>query len=145
MLRAVVDSSQILKLQPVQLSMGELIKVYDKSLGVTDSTEEIGEFLHFYDNWGHSNVYKIPCGFLRFEPYPHLGSATIHGMFFGNPFRDCKNIINVLNLYLGEHPEFSHLECHVSKKFRGVLKLVAPMAYSSTFRDGKWIFSFGRQ
>ena len=56
MLRAVVDSSQILKLQPVQLSMGELIKVYDKSLGVTDSTEEIGEFLHFYDNWGHSNV-----------------------------------------------------------------------------------------
>ncbi len=136
---------QTLSLHPVRLSMAELIRVYDASLGTTDSVGKPGEFLHFYDNWCHSNVYKIPSGFIRFEPYSKLGAATVHGMFFGNPFKDSKNIINVLNLYLEIHPEFSHLECHVLEKFRGVSKLVSRISHSSTHRDGKWIFSFGRQ
>lgn len=145
MLKAVENNSQMLNFYPVHMSMDKLIKVYDKSLGTTDSTGEPGEFLRFYDNWTKSNVFGIPSGFLRFEPYPHLGAATVHGMFFKNPFKDSKNIEDMLYFYLSAHPEFSHLECHVDKKFRGVLKLVAPLATSSTYRDSKWVFCYGRE
>ena len=137
-------SSPIRKVFPIHLTMRELIKMYDLSIGTTDSSGEPGEFLRFYDNWCKSSVFKVPSGFIRIEPYSKLGSATIHGMFTGNPFRDSENIKNVLDLYLSKHPEFSHLECHVAQKFHGVKKFVATLAHSSTYRDGKWIFHYGR-
>ena len=137
-------SSPIHKVCPVHLSMADLVKVYALSIGTTDSSGEPGEFLRFYDNWCKSSVFKVPSGFIRLAPDPQLVFATIHGMFTGNPFRDSENIKNVLDLYLRKHPEFSHLECHVEEKFHGVKKFVAILAHSSTYRDGKWIFHYGR-
>lgn len=140
-----VSSSPILDVQPVHLSMAELIRVYDLTVNTKISSGEPGEFLRFYDNWCKSNVFKVPSGFIRLEPYPHHGAATIHGIFTGNPFRDSENIRNVLDLYLEKHPEFSHLECHIDDKFHGVKRFVASLAHSSTFRDSKWIFHYGRK
>ena len=127
----------------VRLSMASLTQIYDKMLGHTDLEGKTGEFLRFYDNWGKSIVYQIPSGLIRFENYPEHQAATVHGIFYGNPFRDSENIQNLLNYYLDRHPEITHVECHVPKKFRGVLKLVGRLATSSTFREDKWIFSYG--
>lgn len=143
MLKVAESNSQTLKFEPVLLAMEELIKIYDASVGTTDSSGEPGEFLSFYANWAKSLVYKLHSGFIRVEPYPELKCATIHGMFFKNPFKDRENIKSVLDYYLSEHPDFTHLECHVDRKFRGVVKLVAPLATSSTYRDGVWIFHYG--
>ena len=138
-----VNNSETSNFELVRLSMGSLTKIYDQIVDKTDLDGEAGEFLRFYDNWGKSIIYKIPSGYIRFEPYPRLEASTVHGIFFGNPFRDSENIKNLLDFYLDKHPEMTHIECHVDKKFRGVLKLVGSMATSSTYRDEKWIFSYG--
>ena len=137
-------STQIHNGHRVHFTMREFVHLYERMVGVTDAKGTPGEFLTFFDNWRKSDVYEVEAGYLRFEPYPEHGAATVHGLFLKNPFRSCGNIKSMLDLYLAEHPEFRHLECHVDKKFRGVLKLVAPLAHSSTYCDGKWIFYRGR-
>ena len=136
-------TNQVEDFELVRLSMASLTHIYDEALGKTDLTGLPGEFLKFYDTWGKSVVFHIPSGYLRFEPIAGAQTALVHGMFFGNPFRDSENIKNLLDFYLEHHPELTHVEAQVPKEFRGVLKLAAPLATSSTFRDGKWIFSYG--
>jgi len=143
MLKVAENSSQTRKFSLVRLSIQELTKIYEQIKDKVDFTGESGDLLRFYDIWGRSVVYKVESGYIRIEPYPGLGAATVHGIFFGNPFRDGKNIKNVLDYYLEKHAEISRIECHVPKKFRGVAKLVATIAQSSSYHDSKWIFYYG--
>jgi hypothetical protein len=142
MLKVAEISSQTRRI-PVRLSIKELTKIYDRLVGKTDLTGAEGELLKFYSTWGKSVVYEVDSGYIRIEPYPHLGAATVHGVFLGNPFKDSKNIADVLNCYLEGHPDISRIECHVPKRFRGVAKLVAEIAQSSAYHDSKWIFYYG--
>ena len=140
----VVASSATSNFKIVRLSMADFIKIYVQMVGKTDLAGTTKEFFNAYDLWTKSHVYKVPSGYIRIEPYPRLKSATIHGFFTGNPFRDSENIKSVLNYYLKRHPEMSHLECHVKNEFRGVKRFVANLAHSSEYRDGKWIFYYRR-
>jgi hypothetical protein len=133
------------KLNPIRITLQDFSKIYDSQVNKTDSTGKPGEFLTFYATWMRSDVYKVPSGFIRLEPYPALQSATIHGIFFSNPFRDSENIENVLRLYLQEHPDFTHLECHVPKNRKGLRRFVASIAHSSCYRGDKWIFIYDRR
>lgn len=145
MLKVEGGSSQIHNGHRVHFTMRQFIHVYEGMLGKTDAKGTPGEFLTFYENWKKSDVYEIECGYLRFEPYPTYGAATVHGLFTKNPFRSCENIKSMLDWYLGEHPEFNRLECHVNNRFRGVRKLVASLAHSSVQCDSKTIFYRGRE
>ena len=131
------------KFEIVRFSMASLIEIYETLTGKTDLTGDEGEFLRFYDVWGKSMIFRIHSGLIRFEPYPDKGAATVHGVFYGNPYKDVKAIKNLLDYYMKMHPEIKRLECHVENRFRGVRKFASKIANFSTLRDGKWVFYYG--
>lgn len=103
-----------------------------------------GAFMTFHQLWSTSHVYKIPCGYLRFEPYPSLGAATLHGIIYSNPFRDLSLFEEVLNFYLQTHPMIHRIECHVPKDaFRGLHKLVSSVADESQDVEDRIIYQYG--
>ena len=131
--------------QLIRMTMDSLSELYSKLKGKADVTGETGEFLDFYKNWGKSIIYKIPSGYLRFVRYPNLGRTVVHGLFFGNPYKDSKIITNVLDYYLEKFPEVEELEAHIKDEFRGVIKFTNTFATSSEHHDGKWIFYYRRK
>lgn len=141
----VEDSSQIPNdWWPVDLRFTDLVHLYDLMLGRTDLLGNPGDFLSFYAIWMNSDIFKVPSGYVRVEPYPQHLAATIHGIFLKNPFYDSKNIQSVLQYYLEEHPEYKHLECHVPHRFHGVQRFAKTLSHSSTLHDSKTIYYFGR-
>jgi len=117
--------------QIVLLTLREIYAIYCRLLKVKGVNKELsghpGEFFNFYSIWKKSIVFEIPSGYIRIEPYPSLKSATVHGIFFNNPFKDIKLIKNMLYLYLEETKYIDFLECKVKKIHKGVHKLLSKM------------------
>ena len=114
---------------PLNLHLLSMQRIYKDLLSFDQNLSGTAdEFFSFYKVWSMSDVYKIPCGYLRFEPYNYLKAATVHGMFNKNPFRDLQLINSMLYLYLEDHPAIDTLECQVPKSLKGVNHLVKGFA-----------------
>ncbi len=103
-------------MKAVQITLPLVYRVYK-------AFNESGDFLTFYQHWQDSEVFEIPSGYLRFEHHPPLRVALVHGIFFGNPFKDTKIIENMIYLYIEKKEAVDALQCIVPTKLSGVNKL----------------------
>lgn len=103
------------------------------------------DFLAFYQVWKRCDVYAVPCGIIRFEPYPKQRAATFHGLVDKNPYPDLPLLKSMLYLYLEEHQGIDVLECHVPSGNRGVERLVKQvMTYEKLAKNGDKIYLIRR-
>lgn len=103
----------------VYLTLHELTELY----ALMYEPSDVEGFWNFVRVYRKSDVYRIPSGILRMEPYPGVSVATIHGIFHSNPFYSIQLIKDVLDSYMKERPWLKHLECIVPNEAKGLLKL----------------------
>lgn len=101
---------------------------------------DVEGFWHFFRVYRRSDIYKLPCGVLRIEPYPLLGAATIHGIFHGNPFYHIQLIRDVLDSYMKERPWLSRLECILPNETKGLIKLAHKVSDDYTVGQKNTVF-----
>ena len=118
------------------LNLHELIALYELLYENHDPVK----FFDFVRVWRKSAVYELPCGYIRFEPYPGYGAATVHGIFTSNPFYHIQLIKDMLNYYMGQNPWLDHIECIVPKKYQGIIKLARKV--TNNWQEAKENFIF---
>lgn len=107
------------------LDLHELTVLYEL---LPEAHNAVG-FFDFVRVWRKSDVYKLPCGYIRFEPYPGYGAATVHGIFTSNPFYHIQLLKDMLNYYMGQNPWLDRLECILPKEYKGLTKLARKIAH----------------
>jgi hypothetical protein len=125
-----------------ELTLHTISRLYGLMLGASDVSDDPGAFLRFHHLWSASDVYEIPCGYLRFEPYPHLRAATVHGIFDSNPFYHTNLVKELLDFYLEHDGRVDRLECHIPRRFGGLHKLVSSLANVSKEDGDKIIYHY---
>lgn len=141
MLRDVVNNSRITK---TWIELNTIIRLYKLMLDAGYIEADSDTLFKFHDLWMNSHVYEVPFGYIRFEPYPRIGAATVHGIFDSNPFPHTNLIKNVLDLYLKDHPRIGRVECRIPAKFRGICKLASLLSVSETEDGDQKVFHYWR-
>ena len=135
-----VDSLEIFKPHKVYLSLHKLTEIY-ALLKVSHTSEG---FFDLVRTWRKSDVYEIPCGYLRFEPYPLHKAATVHGIFVGNPFPHIQLIKEMLIYYMGLSDWLDTIECVVPINETGIAKLVRKIAHTEKKNEAFIFFNFDK-